>query len=187
MLAVMGVRTVKPAPENRSFFRKQMNLGIQVFRIRKFYLWIRNDSKQLLCIQLPQQVPGLLWIILSCGEKQCREILWSQLDGLEFIGSAIFLSFVEPIQKPDQNLLDDRLVRQPFGCIHDSYSSTQFSKESEGMRSNSLTLLVTNVQPSARAWAVIQRSLLPMGVPRFSKNARIRPYWSPAAGLSSRT
>src|SRR5690606_12430164 len=98
MLAVMGVRTVKPAPENRSFFRKQMNLGIQVFRIRKFYFWIRNDSQPVLCILLPEPVPGLLWIILSCGENQFREILWSQLTGLELISSTIFLSFVEPLQ-----------------------------------------------------------------------------------------
>lgn len=53
--------------------------------------------------------------------------------------------------------------------------STQFSTCRPGTRSNSRVLLVTRIQPSARACAASHRSLLPMGWPCFCKVARIWP------------
>lgn len=51
----------------------------------------------------------------------------------------------------------------------------QFSICKSGTRSNSLVLLVTRVNPEARAWAAIHRSLLPIGRPIFSSSALIWP------------
>ena len=42
----------------------------------------------------------------------------------------------------------------------------QSSRRNPSMRANSLTLWLTSVASSARAWQAIQRSLAPIGVPR---------------------
>lgn len=51
---------------------------------------------------------------------------------------------------------------------------TQFSNSKPSTRSNSLILFDTSVWPRDLAWAAIQRSLFPMGVP-FSSSARRIP------------
>ena len=51
--------------------------------------------------------------------------------------------------------------------------SVQFSSRRFGTRSNSAVLFVTNVSPSAKAWAAMNRSLAPIITPRRFKSARI--------------
>ena len=68
--------------------------------------------------------------------------------------------------------------------LHVLYSA-QFSRSSSGTRSNSRTLFVTRVIPSARAWAAISISSGPIGVPRLCKWSRISPY-SDAAPIGKR-
>src|SRR5882724_4336511 len=52
---------------------------------------------------------------------------------------------------------------------------SQFSTRSDLTRENSRSLSVTRVQPSARAWAAIRRSLGPIGRPLRSRSARSSP------------
>lgn len=59
--------------------------------------------------------------------------------------------------------------------IPSSYCPTQFSTRNPGTRSNSATLLVTNMSLLASACAAIHRSLLPMGLPMACKWWRIFP------------
>lgn len=53
--------------------------------------------------------------------------------------------------------------------------TAQLTALSPGTRSNSLVLFVTKVTPCETAWAAISRSMEPIGVPAFSRDARISP------------
>lgn len=55
------------------------------------------------------------------------------------------------------------------------HSADQSSAFNPATRLNSRVLFVTTVRPSARAWAAISRSMLPIGVPARSNSARTAP------------
>ncbi len=65
--------------------------------------------------------------------------------------------------------------RAPGWDLRPAHSPAQFSTFNPATRLNSRVLLVTTVRPSARAWAAISRSMLPIGVPARSNPARTVP------------
>ena len=71
--------------------------------------------------------------------------------------------------------------------IADTRQATQFCTFKPDMRRNSRSLLVTIVRSAALACAAIHKSLLPIGCPWDSSDARIIPYVFPAVSGIGRT
>ena len=119
-------------------------------------------------IVLPQKVTGLRQGIdkhlddLPGYSKQCINDLSAHADQLD----ARIAEYDHAIAQAARE--DERSKR--LMC-----HLAQFCKRNSLTRVNSRSLLVTSVQPIARAWAAIQRSLLPMGLPARSSVARISP------------
>ena len=77
--------------------------------------------------------------------------------------------------------------RDEVAFVANTRQATQFCTFKPDMRRNSRSLLVTIVRAAALACAAIHKSLLPIGCPWDSSDARIIPYVFPAVSGIGRT